>query len=219
VSRLAAGIVSTAALVVAFVMAVTVADAHARLDESTPAVGEVVQTSPPQVSITFSQEVQKIMGTYGIDVLDGTGTEVTVADAVLSDDDRRLLTVELPPDLAAGRYVVEYKNVSDEDGDEFQGAYAFYVGRQPTPEELALDEALVGEEEDATPTAETATTPTASAEETRAAAPTSSTPVDDVDDDDDTGGNITLVLVIAAIVLVALLVTGGFFLLSRRQAG
>jgi len=209
-----------AAVIAAGATAVTAisAGAHARLDESTPAVGEVVQTSPPQVSITFSQEVQKITGTYGIDVLDGTGTEVTVADAVLSDDDRRILTVELPPDLAAGRYVVEYKNVSDEDGDEFQGAYAFYVGRQPTPEELALDEALIGEEEDATPTAETATTPTADAEETRAAAPTSSA-IDDLDDDDDTGGNITLVLVIGAIVLVALLVTGGFFLLSRRQAG
>jgi len=211
----AAAVIATGATAVTAISA----GAHARLDESTPAVGEVVRTSPPQVSITFSQEVQKITGTYGIDVLDGTGTEVTVADAVLSDDDRRILTVELPPDLAAGRYVVEYKNVSDEDGDEFQGAYAFYVGRQPTPEELALDEVLVGEDEDATPTAETATTPTVGAEETRAAAPTSSAPIDDVGDDDDTGGNITLVLVIGAIVLVALLVTGGFFLLSRRQGG
>jgi len=217
VSRLAAGIVSTAALVVAFVMAVTVADAHARLDESTPAVGEVVQASPTQVSIKFTQEIQKITGTYGIDVVDGAGTEVTTAEAILSDDDRRIMTVEVPPSLPAGRYVVEYKNVSDEDGDDFEGAYAFYVRRQPTPEELALDEALIGEEDEPTPTAEAANTPTAGAEETRAAAPTSTPPIDD-SDDDDTGGNITLVLVIGAIVLVALLVIGGFFLLSRRQA-
>lgn len=220
-SRLAGSVASTASLLVALVIAATIADAHARLDESTPAVGEVVAASPPQVSITFSQDVQKITGTYGIDVLDGAGTEVTTDDAVLSDDDRRILTVELPPNLQAGRYVVEYKNVSDEDGDEFEGAYAFYVGREPTPEERALDEALIGDEDDVTPTVETATTPTIGAEETRAAVPTASTPVDDGggDDDDDGGGRLTLVLVVGAIALVAALVTMGFFLFSRRHDG
>jgi methionine-rich copper-binding protein CopC len=217
VSRLVAGVASIAVLAIVTVLAVNVANAHARLDESTPAVGEVVAASPPQVSITFTQDVQKITGTYGIDVFDGAGDEVTAADAVLSDDDRRILTVELPPALPAGRYVVEYKNVSDEDGDPFDGAYAFYIGRAPTPEERALDEALIGEEEDATPTVETATTPTIGAGQTREAAPTTPAPVDDASDDDDSGGGVTLVLVVAAIVLVAVLVTVGFFVFSRRQ--
>ncbi|MEX2227497.1 MAG: copper resistance CopC family protein [Dehalococcoidia bacterium] len=192
-----------------------VAGAHARLDESTPAVGEVVETSPSSVSITFTQDVQKIGGTYGIDVSDGGGAEVTVADALLSDDDRRILTVELPASLPVGRYVVEYKNVSDADGDPWDGAYAFYVGREPTAEELAADEALIGEEENATATAEAASTPDVDGTATREADPTTGVPIDQ-DFDDDNGGAITLVLVIGAIVLIAVLVTVGFFVYSRR---
>jgi methionine-rich copper-binding protein CopC len=198
--------------IAAMALAALVAGAHARLDESAPAVGEVLAASPPQVSITFTQDVQKISGTYGIDVIDAGGADLTTADAVLNDDDRRIMTVDLQPSLPAGRYIVEYKNVSDEDGDPFAGAYAFYVGREPTAEELAADHELLGEEEE-TPTAEATPAPTAVA--TPVSVPT---PVTN-GDDDDAGGTITLILVVGAIALVATLVIAGFVALSRRRAG
>jgi methionine-rich copper-binding protein CopC len=198
---------------VAFALVASIASAHARLDESTPAAGEVVQASPPQVSITFSQEIQKITGTYGIDVLDASEAEITTQDAVLSDADRRILTVDLPPSLSVGRYVVQYKNVSDEDGDPFEGAYAFYVGRQPTEAERAADAQLTQEEEEATPTASTGTTtPEAQATSAATAVPPPASTADD-----DSGGNITLILVVAALVVLVVLVAGGFFALSRAQ--
>jgi methionine-rich copper-binding protein CopC len=190
-------------------LAVHVAGAHARLEESTPAVGEVLAASPPQVSITFTQELQKITGTYGIDVFDASGADVTTGDAVLNDTDRRIMTVDVQPSLPAGRYVVEYKNVSDADGDPFAGAYAFYVGRQPTAEELAADQELLGQEEE-TPTAQPAASPTAAA--TPVVVPTPATD----GDDDDAGGTITLILVVGAIALVATLVVAGYFAFSRR---
>jgi methionine-rich copper-binding protein CopC len=201
---------------VAMVARVASVDAHARLDESSPEVGAVLDAAPAEVSITFSQDVQKITGTYGIDVFDESGAEITTEDAVLSDDDRRILTVSLPAALPTGRYVVEYRNVSDEDGDPWEGAYAFYVGRQPTPEEAAADEELLGETEEATPTAAAAAeTPTPAGQATAVDSPTQAA-VDGRDEDDDAGGNITLFLVVGAIALVVVLVAGGFFALSRR---
>ncbi|HET6615773.1 MAG TPA: copper resistance protein CopC [Dehalococcoidia bacterium] len=214
--RLLAVGAAIAAAGAAFALVVSIAGAHARLDESTPAVGEVVQTSPPQVSVTFTQEIQKITGTYGIDVFDANENEVTTQDAVLSDADRRILTVDLPPSLPAGRYVVRYKNVSDEDGDPFEGAYAFYVGRQPTAAELAADAELTQEEAEETPTAAAATsTPAAQA---TSAATAVATPASTADDDD-SGGNITLILVVVGLVVLVVLVLAGFFALSRSQSG
>jgi methionine-rich copper-binding protein CopC len=201
----------------AFALVVSIASAHARLDDSTPAAGEVVETSPPQVSVTFSQEIQKITRTYGIDVLDANENELTTQDAVLSDADRRILTVDLPASLPPGRYVVRYKNVSDEDGDPFEGAYAFYVGRQPTEAERAADAQLTQEEEEETPTAAAGTsTPAAQATSAATGAATAvTTPASTADDD--SGGNITLILVVAALVVLVVLVAGGFFALSRMQ--
>jgi len=200
------------------------AAAHARLSTSTPAVGEVLAASPAEVSITFTEDVQKIMGTYGIDVIDESGANVTAADAALSDSDRRVLTVALTANLPVGRYVVEYKNVSDSDGDAFEGSYAFYVGREPTSAERAADAELgSAPEEEATPTA-AATTSAPTTKAPTAGVPTTSgvtavaSPSAQPSDDDDSGGDLTMILVVSAIVLVAVLVVAGFVAFSRRES-
>lgn len=201
-----------ALVAVALVVAVTGVDAHARLAQATPAVGEVLSASPAAVRLTFTQEIQKISGTYGIDVINEAGQDVAAGDAVLDETDRSIMTVALPPGLPAGRYVVQYKNVSDVDGDPWEGAFAFYVGRQPTDAERALDEELAAqEEEEPTPTiaATPGDTPTAAS----AATATPSQP----DDDDDTGGDLLVFVVVGAILLVAVLVVAGFIAFSRSR--
>jgi hypothetical protein len=56
----------------------------------------------------------------------------TIADApVLDDADRTHLSIELPPSLGNGRYTVIWHTISDEDGEEAQGAFHFYVGEGP----------------------------------------------------------------------------------------
>jgi methionine-rich copper-binding protein CopC len=197
------------------------AEAHARLDQSTPAVGEVLVTSPPQVEIIFTQELQRITGTFGIDVIDEGGVDVTTADAILDDSDRHIMTVALQPALPAGRYVVEYRQISDEDGHEFEGAYAFYVGREPTPQERALDQELLGQEEDfaSTATAEADATGTATAAEPTvpaAATPARSPTPSDSISDDDSGSDVVLWGVILGSIVLILLVAGGFYAFTRR---
>jgi methionine-rich copper-binding protein CopC len=199
------------AAIVFALMSIGSADAHARLKESTPARSEVLGAPPSQVSITFTQDVQKITGTYGIDVTDEAGTDVTTGDAVLDDADRTLMTVGLQPNLPPGRYVVQYRNVSDADGDPFAAGFAFYVGVEPTEEQLAADAQLEPEEETPQPTG-TASTP--APEGTPPASATAVAP-----SDGDGGGSNSALIIIAVIVVVGLII--GFFgyrFVAQRRA-
>lgn len=131
------------------------AEAHGGVEQSSPAAGAVLQAPPSSVSITFSNDVQKIAGTYAIEVNDAGGASVIAAPATIADDNRSLMQVNLQPSLPNGRYVVRYKNVSDTDGDPFEGGFAFYIGVQPTPQQLAEDALLQPAAE--TPAAATST--------------------------------------------------------------
>jgi methionine-rich copper-binding protein CopC len=188
--------------------------AHANYKSSTPAKGEVLNASPAQVSITFTQDVQRITGTYGIEVT-GPAGPATAGAAVLNDEDRSIMTVPLAPDLPPGRYVVEWKNVSDADGDAADGAFSFYIGVPPTAEDLAADAELAEIEEVNTPTPGGATTPepggspTASSDDNTPN--TSSTATPPVASGDDDGGSSAAVAVIVGIMAVAAGLAVGFF--------
>jgi methionine-rich copper-binding protein CopC len=163
----------------------------------------VLSASPSQVSITFTQDVQRITGTYGIDVTGPGGTSATAGAAVLNDEDRSIMTVALAPDLASGRYVVRWRNVSDEDGDAASGAFSFYIGIQPTAADLAADAALEDVGQDETPEV----SPTTASQATPALSPTRAPPSAEGNDDD--GGNAVAVTVAVVAVIAGLAV--GFF--------
>lgn len=196
--------------------------AHARYESSTPAKGEVLSASPAQVTIKFSQDVQKITGTYGIDVVlepggGPTGASATAGTAVLNDDDRSMMSVPLQSALSPGRYVVRWTNVSDEDGDAAEGAFSFYVGVQPTEADLAADAALedIGEQE--TPAASPTSGAPPTAAPTTPAASATATPAAEGDDDDDDGGNTGMIVAIVVIVVLVAVVAGGAAVRLRRQ--
>lgn len=207
-------------LIAVMAIAPNVALAHARLKSSTPAVGEVLQASPAQVVITFTEDIQKVAGTYDIQVLNGGGQPVTAGPAVIDNTDRAKLSVPLQPDLPAGRYVVNYKNVSDADGDKYHGSFSFYVKVQPTTVDLSNDAQLATvSAENASPaagtTAEAAGTaaPAATAAVTAPAA--GATPAASTGSGSNTGRNIGIGVGIAVIVIVA--AGGGWFAFGRRR--
>jgi methionine-rich copper-binding protein CopC len=183
--------------------------AHANYESSTPAKGEVLSASPAQVSITFTQDVQRITGTFGIEVAGPAGA-ATTAPATLNDEDRSIMTVPLAPNLPPGRYVVEWKNVSDEDGDAAEGAFSFYIGVQPTAEQLAADAELAEIEDVNTPTPTTsAATPGTTPAGTTP--PVSSTAVPPNAGEEDDGGSGTAIAIIISVVAVAAGLVIGFF--------
>jgi methionine-rich copper-binding protein CopC len=176
--------------------------AHGRYKSSLPKKGEVLAAAPASVEIVFSQQLQKVAGTYGIDVTDAAGASVTADNALLDEADRSRMTVALEPDLEPGRYVVRWHNISDDDSDPAEGAFAFYVGAEPTPADLEADRELakVGSEE-ATPTP-VATIPTP----------------DGTDPPDDDGGDNGLLIGGIAIAAVIVAVGGAVIVLARRRA-
>lgn len=190
--------------------------AHADYKSSTPAAGEILAASPPEVSITFTTDIQKITGTYGIEVTDATGGDATSGPAVLDAADRTLLTVGLRPSLPPGRYVVDWTNSSDADGDPNEGAFSFYVATQPTAADLAADAELVGEEEPggtattqqggATP--DTTASPTGTSGAVRTVEPDGTAIVPSTADTDDDGGN-TATIVVGIVAVAAMIVALG----------
>jgi len=84
-------------------------EAHAFLKDAEPAVGSTVQTSPSEVRIRFTENIEPAFSS--IQVFDASGKEVDKRDVHLDRSDRALLYVSLPH-LGAGIYKVVWRVVS-----------------------------------------------------------------------------------------------------------
>jgi len=100
-------------------------EAHAFLRDAEPAVGSTVQTSPSEVRIRFTENVEPAFS--GIQVFDASGKEVDKRDVHLDHSDRALVHVSLPR-LAAGIYKVVWRVVSV-DTHVTNGNFTFRVTR------------------------------------------------------------------------------------------
>jgi methionine-rich copper-binding protein CopC len=100
-------------------------EAHAFLQRAEPSVGSTVQTSPAEVRIWFTENIEPAFST--IQVLDTSGKEVDKRDVHLDRSDHALLRVSLPR-LGAGTYKVVWRVVSV-DTHVTNGNFAFRVAR------------------------------------------------------------------------------------------
>jgi methionine-rich copper-binding protein CopC len=101
--------------------------AHAGYQDSTPADGETVSESPERVDVFFGQEIARQGGLPTMTVVNVFG-DVIADEPVLDDTNRKHIYVDLPAALGTGRYTVIWHTLSDEDGEEAQGAFHFFVG-------------------------------------------------------------------------------------------
>lgn len=115
---------SLTALMVA-IMAPEATFAHADYERAEPAADAVVTAAPTQVQIWFTQDLFRREGMNRIEVYDATGQRVDEDDPTIDDDNRRLMTVSLQPDLADGVYTVRWYSLSSEDGHEGEGEFRF----------------------------------------------------------------------------------------------
>jgi methionine-rich copper-binding protein CopC len=113
------------ALWAAAVLLVTVAPAwgHAFPDHSEPRVGHTVDAPPPAVRIWFDGAIEPVFSTLRVE--DADKRRVDRNDARVSQTDRTLLEVSLPP-LAPGRYQV-FWSVIARDGHRTEGSFAFRI--------------------------------------------------------------------------------------------
>lgn len=100
-------------------------EAHAFLREAEPGVGSTVQTSPNEVRIRFTENIEPAFSS--IKVFDAAGKQVDKRDVHLDRSDRALLHVSLPR-LGAGIYKVVWRVVSV-DTHVTNGNFTFRVTR------------------------------------------------------------------------------------------
>ncbi len=227
---------AVAALASAALFSAMPVSAHARYKSSTPGAGEVLTASPARVEIIFTEQIQKVSGTYSIEVTRDRGAAVTSGSAVVDESDRTKMSVKLQADLAPGRYVVNWTNVSDDDADPSEGAFSFYINTQPNAVDLANDKQLAALGfEDVTATAAggvastpapggTATTNTPESSKTRPAVTQSpgisaATPIPTTTSTSTSGGSddTNLYVVIGAVIVGLIVGFGAWQYLSRRR--
>ena len=100
-------------------------EAHAFLERAEPAVGSTVQTSPSEVRVLFTENIEPALST--VQVFDASGKEVDKHDVHLDRSNHALLHVSLPP-LEAGSYKVVWRVVSV-DTHVTNGSFNFRVVR------------------------------------------------------------------------------------------
>ena len=100
-------------------------EAHAFLQRAEPGVGSTVQTSPSEVRIRFTEDIEPAASS--IQVFDASGKEVDKRDLHLDRSDHALLHVSLPR-LGAGVYKVVWRIVSV-DTHLTSGSFMFRIVR------------------------------------------------------------------------------------------
>ena len=100
-------------------------EAHAFLKDAEPSVGSTVQTSPNEVRIRFTENIEPAFSR--IQVFNASGKEVDKRDMHLDRSDQSLLHVSLPP-LEAGTYKVVWRVLSV-DTHVTKGDFTFRVVR------------------------------------------------------------------------------------------
>jgi copper resistance protein C len=114
---------SSRAVVCALLLAAVAATAraHAFLDHAEPRVGSTVATSPPSVTLSFTEPIEPSFSR--IDISDVQGRRIDAGKVEHPAPDR--LSVTLPP-LSAGTYTVHWA-VTSVDTHQTEGKFEFSV--------------------------------------------------------------------------------------------
>lgn len=100
------------------------AHAHAFLDHASPAVGSAVPTSPPLITLWFTEHIEAAFST--VTVTNAAGQRVDRGDAHVAADNPGELELGLKP-LPPGTYTVHWHVVSV-DTHTTEGTFTFDVG-------------------------------------------------------------------------------------------
>ena len=97
--------------------------AHAFMERASPPVGSEVGSSPPELSITFTEAVEPLFST--IEVRDPSGTAIAAGKPHSAPGNDRRLVIDLPK-LPPGNYTVIW-HATSVDTHKTEGRYQFTV--------------------------------------------------------------------------------------------
>lgn len=102
------------------------AQAHGYMVRSIPADRAVLDRAPARLQYWFSEDLEVAFSS--LSVRDQHGN--VIATGGVSEDDRSLMTVRLPPDLPDGAYIVELRPAFSSDGHAVAESRVFFVGQE-----------------------------------------------------------------------------------------
>jgi methionine-rich copper-binding protein CopC len=114
-------------LILGGLLFVETAYAHAAYLRSNPGENAIIAAPPARVDIWFEQELFRRKGENTITVTSPDGKVVSSSDTPIDDDDRTHIWVDLQSGLPNGNYLVEWRNVSLEDGHPSEGSFNFII--------------------------------------------------------------------------------------------
>jgi methionine-rich copper-binding protein CopC len=97
--------------------------AHAFLERANPPVGSEIASSPPEITITFTEGVEPLFSS--IEVHGANGAAVSSGTPHVAPDNNRVLSVQLPK-LPPGIYTVSW-HVTSVDTHKTEGNFQFTV--------------------------------------------------------------------------------------------
>jgi copper transport protein len=124
------------------VLLIAPVSAHAIVERTDPAIDQVVEDSPPRVTMDFNEPVEIAFG--AIRVYDTHGRRVDAGEAEHLSGRPDALGVALRPDLARGTYTVTWRVVSA-DGHPIEEAFVFHVGAPGENPQGIAEELLSGQ--------------------------------------------------------------------------
>jgi copper resistance protein C len=110
-------------IVIALLALPSIAHAHAFLDHADPKVGAIIATSPTEIKIWFTEEIEPAFST--IEVRDAAGNQLDKKDTHLDASDKTLLIVSVP-NLPDGKFTVTWSVVAT-DTHHTQGSFTFTI--------------------------------------------------------------------------------------------
>ncbi len=108
---------------VLLVSAVSVAQAHAKLEDSEPKAASQLSTAPREIRLQFNEALESAF--TKIRLVGAGNTEIVLSRQEVSKDNPKLITA-VPPALAAGEYHVQWSAMAH-DGHKTKGEFAFSV--------------------------------------------------------------------------------------------
>jgi len=123
--------------VLASVAAATSASAHATLESSLPADGQVSTSAPTDVVLRFDEQVEGALGAARVFASDGS--RVDVGPTVHPGGDGSQMRVALESGLARGTYLVDWRVVSA-DSHPVSGSFTFSVGAPGAVANVSADD-------------------------------------------------------------------------------
>ncbi len=118
------------AAVAACLMAPGVASAHAYLVKTVPAASQILNSSPPNIQLTYDEAVEPRFAI--ISVTSAAGRQETTGPVTRSPANPDTLLVPLRPHLHEGWYLIYWRAISV-DGHPVEGAFTYAVGPNPGP--------------------------------------------------------------------------------------